>query len=325
MNQQAITFTAPEQAELLTEAVDSKPLGPKEIAGRTLASVISAGTELAVYTGVASYAKMPTVPGYAAVFEAEEVGAEVNGIRRGDRLLSMGGHRSRQRTSVEQVMMVPANLDSEKAVFARLMGVSMSTLTTTTARPPGKVVVTGLGPVGNLAAQIFQNCGYEVTGCDPSESRRTLATQAGIKHVLPAVPTSEGQFADLVLECSGHEQAVVDGCRVVRKRGEVVLIGVPWQQRSEVSAHTLLHAVFHNYIVLRSGWEWELPPRTTEFRAGSIFANFAAALNWLADGRINIEGLYAVAPPRDVQAVYQDIRHNRTTRLATVFDWTKLS
>ena len=63
----------------------------------------------------------------------------------------------------------------------------------------------------------------------------------------------------LVLECSGHEQGAVDGCRVVRKRGEVVLIGSPWVRRTDLTAHELLHLVFHRYVTLRSTRDVPLP------------------------------------------------------------------
>jgi threonine dehydrogenase-like Zn-dependent dehydrogenase len=318
----AITFTAPEEAELRSVAPDTAPLGPQELTGRTLATVVSAGTELAAYRGVANWVNFPFVPGYAAVFQVEAVGSSVTGVQVGDRVFHSGPHRSHQRTRAEAVSLVPPNLPAEKAVFARLMGVSMSTLVTTTARPPANVLVTGLGPVGHLAAKIFAACGYEVTACDPVESRR--AALAGVRSIrtLAAVPANEPQF-DLVVECSGHEQAALDGCNAARKRGEVVLVGVPWQKRSDRTAFDLLHAVFHRYAVLRSGWEWEVPGTATDFRPGSLRSNYAAAIQWLAEGRISIDGLYALAAPREAQQVYQDLTHNRAAALATVFDWSR--
>jgi NADPH:quinone reductase-like Zn-dependent oxidoreductase len=87
----AVTFTAREQAELLPIEQDQTPLGPRQVAGRTLVSLISAGTELAgAYQGTS----FPRVPGYAAVFEVEAVGDEVEGIGVGDHAFCMGPHRS---------------------------------------------------------------------------------------------------------------------------------------------------------------------------------------------------------------------------------------
>src|SRR4029077_20119946 len=125
----AVTITAREQAELLAVEPDPRPLGPREVAGRTLATLVSAGTELAsTYLGTS----FPRVPGYAAVFEVMATGSEVEGFRSGDRAFCMGPHQSYQRVSQEQALPVPESLAPPTAVFARLMGVSMSTLTTTT-------------------------------------------------------------------------------------------------------------------------------------------------------------------------------------------------
>jgi threonine dehydrogenase-like Zn-dependent dehydrogenase len=253
------------------------------------------------------------------------VGSEVGDLGVGERAFCMGPHRSYQRVAREQALSVPDTLPPEQAVFARMMSVSMSTLTTTTARPPAPVLVTGLGLVGHLAAKIFASCGYPVTACDPSVSRRQVAEQSGIRRVLPAVPLDEAGFAGevaLALECSGHEQGALDGCRVVRKRGEVVLIGAPWQRRTDLFAHELLHAVFHRYVTLRSGWEWELPLHPTEFRHGSIYGNVAAALQWLAEGRVEVAGLYERVPPGEAQRAYQNLMHQRLPKLAVVFDWS---
>ncbi len=319
----AVIIAAQEKAELQTVERDSKPLDSDELAGRSIVTLISAGTELAsAYQATNSF---PRGVGYAAVFEVEEIGSEVNDIHVGDYVFCMGGHRSYQRTRRNGAWPLLQGLAPETAVFARLMGVSMSTLTTTTARPPEKVLVTGLGLVGNLAAQNFANCGYDVIACEPNEVRRNIAVQAGLKTVLPAVPLDDANIAGkvgLVIDCSGHEQAVLDGCHVVRKRGEIVLIATPWRRQTELYAHSVLHAIFHKYVVMRSGWEWELPGHPTDFRTNSISGNLTAALKWLAEGRIRVDCLATKAPPREAQQAYQNLLHKQSERLTYIFDWT---
>ncbi len=128
-----------------------------------------------------------------------------------------------------------------------------------------------------------------------------------------------------MVECSGHEQAVIDACQCVRKRGEVVMVGVPWQRKTDNFAFEVLHPVFHNYVLLRSGWEWELPTVPAEFRVNSIMGNLEAAVRWLAEGRITVEGLIQTCSPRDAQQAYQATPPPHAPRtLLTVFDWTLL-
>ena len=319
----AVQFVAREQAELRIVERDSTPLAPDEIAGRSTVTLISAGTEsTGSYTAEGNF---PRGSGYAGVFEVESIGAEVNDVKAGDYVFCMGNHQSYQRVKRDAALLVPEGLAPETAVFARLMNVSLTTLTTTTARPPERVVITGLGIVGNLAAQNFTNAGYEVFACEPIESRRKVAIECGLKNVLSAVPVDDPNIAGtvgLVVDCSGHEQAVLDGCNVVRKKGEVVLIATPWRRYTEMYAHTILHAIFHKYVVVRSGWEWELPNQPTEFRTNSIYGNLAAGLRWLAAGKMSVAPLATKISPRDPQTVYQNLLHRRSERLTYIFDWT---
>jgi threonine dehydrogenase-like Zn-dependent dehydrogenase len=322
---QAVAVTSAGRAELVE--IEDEPGGPGDVAGRTLFSLISPGTELAAYTDqlgtltalLQQTEGRPYVPGYAAVFRVEEVGADVRHVEVGQLAYCMGSHRSRQCHPADMVLPLPEGLDPAAAPYARLAGVSMSTLTTTTARPPGPVLVLGLGLVGNLAAQAFQAAGYDVVAADPVESRVALARAVGIEDArteleMPVSPAFAGApeqatqaspgFA-LVVECSGHEDAALQGCRLVRPGGEVVLVATPWQQRSAATAHDLLYEVFFRYVHLRSGWEWEVPVKQEAWRAGSMLGNHALALCWLAEGKLDVRSLGAEVDPRDMQDAYQ--------------------
>jgi threonine dehydrogenase-like Zn-dependent dehydrogenase len=125
----------------------------------------------------------------------------------------------------------------------------------------------------------------------------------------------------LALDCSGHEQAVLDACRIVRKRGEVVLVGVPWRRQADLYAHDVLVEVFHRYVVLRSGWEWEIPHHAADFRPHSIYSDFRTALRWLSEGKIVVDGLVRLVSPADAPDVYRSLLHKTTPALFSVLDW----
>lgn len=311
------------------------PLQSGEIRGPTLCTLISQGTEI----GWANGETFPIRPGYAAVFQVEELGESVVGVKRGERRFAMGCHRSTQTHAAENTLPLPEGLPSETAVIARLMGVSMTTLMTTKARPGDRVVVAGAGPVGFLAAHLFRIGGYRVTVVDPDATRREQLTRSGIADVRAAMPLEDpnlqGQVA-LVVDCSGHEGAVLDGCRIVRRLGEVVLVGVPWRKLTELSAHDVLSAVFINHVTLRSGWEWELPMHGRTFlwdellegynnAPQSIFGGFARALDWLANGMIPLDGLVHRAAPEDPATLYAGIIGRRIAEPFIVVDWSRTS
>lgn len=321
----------PARQTFTLESYDDLPLQPGEIRGRTLCTLISQGTEI----GWANGDTFPIRPGYAAVFEVEEIGAGVTGVKPGERRFAMGYHRSTQTHAAENTLPLPGGMAPETAVIARLMGVSMTTLMTTKARPGDRVIVTGAGPVGFLAAHLFRIGGYRVTVVDPDALRRKQLAQSGIIDTRAATPLEDpalqGQVA-LVVDCSGHEGAVLDGCNMVRRMGEVVLVGVPWRKYTDLTAHDITNAVFFKHVTLRSGWEWELPMHGRSFlweellegynnAPHSIFGGFCRALEWLAEHRIPLDGLIHRATPENPEVLYAGIMRRNIAEPLIVLEW----
>ena len=150
-----IAFTAYRRAELVQRPGPTGALPPNEVRGRTLISLTSPGTEL--NWGYLNH-EFPIYPGYACVFQVEEVGAEVMGpfIRHRGAFLRRPSRSAAARAS--GCSSLAAGLAPEKAVFARLAGVSMSTLNTTAAHR-GPCPHHRSGTRGNLAAQISHFAG----------------------------------------------------------------------------------------------------------------------------------------------------------------------
>ena len=117
----------------------------------------------------------------------------------------------------------------------------------------------------------------------------------------------------------------MDAAQVVHRGGEVVLVGVPWKRCTDLTAHQLLDIVFHNYVILRSGWEWELPHDASHFRPHSTYNGHRLALQWLSECRIPTQGLITLHRPQDAQGVYQGLLHGKAGGLFQVFDWQNWS
>lgn len=321
-----VVITGHQQAELMEVPNPDQPVAAANIRGRALVTLVSSGTELNhAYLAEDGF---PKGVGYAAVFQVESVGDNVTNFAPGDIVFGAGNHGDTHELAAASAVKVPAGLAPEVAVFARLMGVSMTTLNNAAAHPPAKVLVTGLGPVGYLAAQVFQRCGYDVTAADPVEARCQVAREAGIADVRTSIAVEvaedlKGRIS-LHVECSGHEQAVLDGCRLIRRKGECVLVGVPWRKRADIQTFDLLHAVFHNYVNLRSGWEWEIPRTEEMYRLHSIIENFRAAIRWLQEGSIKVEALASLHSPADCQQVYAKLLDQSLATPAAIFDWRLL-
>jgi threonine dehydrogenase-like Zn-dependent dehydrogenase len=319
----AIVIVARQRAELVEQPDDTVPLKPDEVAGKTRVTLVSPGTELNYWS---SDRAQPV--GYAAVMTVDAVGADVRDIHLGDRVYCSGLHASRQRFPRARVCIVPADLADEVAVFCRLMGVGWSTLATTAARPGNQVLITGLGPIGNCCAQVFSAAGYLVTAVDPDAERRRLAQSLGLGDVREKVPLAENRkdpCYQMAIDCSGFEQAVIDCAQVVRRGGEVVMIGAPWRRRSDAYAWDLLSVLFNRYVTLRSGLEWQVPMLPRDFTPSHIIAHYAMALRWLSEGRLRTDGLASRAVPSDAQAVYQSLQDHSAPAPTVIFDWSAIA
>lgn len=337
-----ITVTAPGHVELLpADAVwssyggrpfiDKSALEPDEVFGRTICTLVSPGTEISgtfMPANPGTATPYPWIPGYAAVFEITAMGSRVTSLAVGDVVFSMGSHRSYQRERADRVWSIPSGLDPYAAVFARLMSIPMATLSTTRARPGSQVGVSGLGPIGYFAATAFASSGYSVTAWDPRAERRKLVPEPitvlkdAPKPVNPhQLGTTDG--FDLVLECSGHDAAALADIKLVRSLGEVVLIGSPWIRHTDVYAHELLSEVFHRYVVLRSGWEWQIPADDMPFAIGSNQSrNIQLAMRWLLDGTVSVTRLARRFAPGQAQAVYESFAGGSAATLTALFDWS---
>lgn len=317
---QAILFTDKKQA-VLGEIPIPEQAAPGHVLGRTLYSLISPGTELQYYLREHS---IPTQSGYAAVFQIEKIGEGVTSCRVGDVAFCMGSHKSYQHVACEEVVLIPDHLDPSIAILTRLMNIGMTALMTTRALPGSKVLVTGAGPVGLLAALVFQRNGYEVFISDPVESRFRAALEAGVRQGAASLPIEDVEWygnTSLLLECSGHEAAVLSGCDLLRKGGEAVLAGVPWQQTVDLSAHQLLSLIFHRYILLRSGWEWELPRFTQDFLPASTQANFQLGIQWLSEGLLDPHPYTKIISPIEANNTYAGLADRSIKELFVIFDW----
>ncbi len=322
----AVRFVAKEKAELVPVEAPSLSLKPTEVAGPTLVSLVSSGTEtVGCYGDRIPSLAFPMDVGYAAVFRVEQLGSKVAGVTTGDVVFVSGPHRSYQCVNEDQVVKIPPGLAPETAVFARMAKISLPALVRSEIRPPEKMIVTGLGVVGMMAAQIGQLLGYQVLGCAPGEKRRRIAQEHGIHATAAAVPITDPEYQKKVglgLECSGHEQAALDLCNVARVGGEVALVGVPWAPRTSLLAQQVFHSVFHNYVNLRTGWEWNMP---ADPAIHSHRYHIETALRWLAEGRLKVgPGAFRRTPPTDPQKHYQDILHGRLDELTVLFDWRQL-
>src|SRR5512132_4066145 len=109
--QQVTRVVMPKPYEVTTETAEIGSPGHGQVLIATEASAISAGTELAVYTGIHQWLNDPTrtwprfpfVPGYAGVGRVLEVGEGVTRVKADDRVIWPARHESHAVVNVEDL------------------------------------------------------------------------------------------------------------------------------------------------------------------------------------------------------------------------------
>ena len=326
-----VVFPGPGRVELEEVIVDLRGLGPHEVVVQARRSVISPGTELAHYRGEslvgldppARRPRQPFYPGYAMAGTVLAAGPG-SGFAAGTRVLSHTPHQSVVRFDPRQrvCLPLPAGIGPGLAPFARLGQIGGISLQLTAARPGDTVAVIGLGPVGNLAAQLAQDLGYRVVSVERSPGRRELARSAGLSTVV--APQEAGDAvapggATLVLECSGSQHAVLLATEICARHGEVMLVGAPWRREPEVAASSVAARVFGRFLSLRSGWEWQVPLYGQE---RSVAGCTRWVLERLAAGSLATGPLAsATITPGQAHAAYGVLDSEPDRHLTFLFDW----
>jgi 2-desacetyl-2-hydroxyethyl bacteriochlorophyllide A dehydrogenase len=138
---------------------------------------------------------------------------------------------------------VPNGMSDDAALFAGdVMGTGWHAVDQAGIRPGDSAAVLGLGPVGLCAVQAAKAAGAaRVIGIDSVENRLGIAAELGAEpvHLTEDEPraavkrATDGRGVDSAIDAVGHPDALELACRITRKAGTVVAIGV-YAERVEV-------------------------------------------------------------------------------------------
>ena len=177
--------------------------------------------------------------------------------------------------------------DLREALLAQPLG----TVLFATRRLPNllglNVVVIGQGPMGQLWNCTLKQLGCrQIVGVDLNTQRLKVSGQMGATDTLQvnAEQSHEdiaaevekilgGQKPDLVIECVGHREQVVNLClEICREHGSVFFFGVPTQALQEISLFKLFWKNITLYASVVPDFEIDFP----------------LAMRWIAEGRVDV-------------------------------------
>lgn len=337
MRNEHIVFVAPWQVELqqtsMTAAESTPPPGYALVKKRY--TLISPGTELACLSGGESWFSMPGLPGYAAVSEIVALGDSSTSLAPGDLVFHYGKHSRYEQVKTSGVFLkLPSGLDPQLAPFTRMATVAMTALRVSSIELGDAVGVTGLGLIGNMAAQLATLQGANVIGIDLSEDRRQLAEQCGIAFTLSGdrpdlgaavASLTEGNGISTLIEATGVPKVAIDSLPWIAAFGELILLGSP---RGEYMADATdifnyNHLIGRGCITFKGAHEWRFPVESDKFVKHSLVRNSSIVFQLIKSGKLNVRPLisHILAPDQAAEA-YEGLRHNKDRYHGVLFDWS---
>ena len=340
MKNTRVIFSAPNRIEVQSAMEALAPLGEHDLLIQTHYSLISAGTELACLSGVEAWFPFPGTPGYASVGEVVDVGGQVTDFALGDIVYSMGGHQQYQRLDSSNpralCVKVPAGMNLAQAVFTRMVCVAFTALRVSTIELGDYVAVTGLGLVGNFAAQLAGLQGGRVIGLDLSGRRVELARACGVAHALVLNPATleedaaaitGGAGVTTLIEATGNPRALPPALPLVGRYGEVILLGTPRgayeSDLTEVLRHVHLDGLGN--VTFKGAHEWRYPVPRDAFVKHSIRRNAELTLELIRAGELQVAPLHShTLKPEQAEQAYNGLKHQKDEYIGVVFDWTDI-
>jgi 2-desacetyl-2-hydroxyethyl bacteriochlorophyllide A dehydrogenase len=310
---------------------------PHTVIAEALCSLISVGTELALYTGThigftlpePPFPMMPQRPGYALVGRVIAVGEEVEAFQPGQRVLMEAPHGSAAIVDVRQtsILPLPDEVTDAAGTLIRMAGIALTAVRIAPLQLGDPVVVFGMGLVGQLAAQLYLlNGGQPVIGIDRLANRLAIAQANGIQ-VLNADETdvpaevarlTDGRGPEVVVEATGSPAVVPLALDLVAKGGRVTLLGST-RGRAEIDVYSHIHRKGVQVIGAHESVQTlDLAPvvRWSKERNLRLLARL------FAEGALHAEGLIShTIRPTDLPSIYDTLAENPQDYLGVLVDW----
>ncbi len=306
----------------------AQPERARELAAKVQRDGLPAAAE-----AVASKLAQPIPLGYCVAGVVEAVGpasGDPHGLRPGDRVACNAPHAQRSCVPARLCVPIPDGVPDEAAAFTPLAAIAIHATRLAGVGLGARVGVVGAGVIGALAIQALRASGCVVVAVDPDPDARARALALGAASATS--PADAGAHADLdaVLVCTaGDASPVTTAAAMCRDGATVVLVGDASLDapRRVAFAKELTLVVARSYGPGRYDPSYEdrgvdYPVAHARWTAGR---NFSAALDLMADGRLDPASLIAARSPfADAPDLYGRIAAGERLGGAAVFAYAEV-
>ena len=198
---------------------------------------------------------------------------------------------------------LPADGDPDVLLMSQLFGTVLHAFYKLGNIIGQDVVVIGQGSVGQMFNAALRNLGARrIIGVDPLAHRRALASKMGATHSLePGEGLREqvlaiigGQLPHMVVEAVGLEATFHTAADLVRRGGTILYFGVPNKEEGRGMMSLNFLKMFSNEA------------RIVTTVGPNPHADYAAALQWITEGRIDVRPMIShVLPHEEIQQAFE--------------------
>jgi 3-hydroxyethyl bacteriochlorophyllide a dehydrogenase len=325
----AVIFSNIKKVE--TASFDITDPGSGQVMIETAYSCISPGTELRCLAGGEKNASSyPYIPGYSLSGEVIKAGEGV-GIAVGTKVfargtdvagsfnISWGGHTGYAVCSVDDLVPLPEGVDLKSASLAGLAAISFHGVCLAAPKRAEKVIVLGLGIIGNISARIFSAYTDNVVACDLCEERVALAREAGIN----ALVTTDNLLEEVKEIFKGGADIVVDatGIAAVMETAIALAKELPWDNKAEKGARFVVQGSYSDSIKIPYSPVFNkelnfLFPRDKKKK------DCEEVLKLISTKKVNIENLITeVHNPDNAPECYRRLQEREKGLVTVAFAW----
>ena len=330
----ALYFLEPRRTEIREE--DLPDPGPGQVQVETIASAISPGSELLVYTGaaprdmsadrsIASLAgdlSFPLKYGYSSVGRIRRVGPGVDDSHIGERVFSFQPHQDASVADLEHVLPVPPGMDAAHAALYPLMETAVTLVWDAAPLLGEDTAIIGQGPVGLAAAALLAEfplgslCALETIPKRCALSR-AMGTQACLHPDEAKSLHPLGRGFDLVLELSGDPRGLDSAIGMTRFAGRIVVGSWYGSKRADLGLGGRFH---RERLQLISSQVSTLPPEI----ATRMDRSRRTELTWRHLAQIDLDRLITLRVPFSrAEEAYQTLDWDREHHILAILDYTK--
>ena len=313
------------------------------IVAEALCSLVSAGTELAIYTGThtnftsatPTFQTIPFHPGYAFVGRVTAMGEGVPEhyptLKLGQRVLLMAAHGTAAAVDVRQrpPVILPDAVNDAQGALMRMASIVLTAARVAPLQLGESVAVYGLGIVGHLAAQLFHlNGAHPIIGVDRIPARLEIAEEYGIT-TLDANDTdtpqairrlTDGRGADVVVEATGNPAVVTPALQSVAMGGRAVLLGSTRGPVDQLDVYTLIH---RNRVRLIGAHEMAQGYDYAQGIRWSRAENLRLLGSLFASGRIRSDALIShTIAPDEALTIHEKLSTRPEEYMGVLIQWT---